>query len=281
MDNQETLLEEEVETDVDTDLGDDSDSGFDFGLDEDGDVPIPEEAEEGDNEGEENTDVSESEAEEEEPPAEEAKEEPAPAKSAREAELEKQVAALLKKNGLLEAVGRDALKKLNVSGDDVLAGLASLAAEEGVTPEQYLKKHEDSEKNEENRRFVESVKYEAMFAADIKALHEAYPETKQYKSVRELPDSIKEKFAAYRDKGLDAKAAYAAANPDGIRSSVASSVKQKAQSSGKEHIKSVVPKGSKDNSGPTMTKAELAEWRDIFPGKSDKELLKLYRASKT
>ncbi len=278
MDNQEKLLELEVDSTVDTVASeDDTDFDFDFGVDEDGEIAIPEDNEDTEDDRGENTDVSRNNSQMQESE----QEAPKPQKSAREIELENELADLRRKNVRLESVGKDVLKKLGIESPDIISGFARVASEGEMTPEEYLRKHVEAEQNADNARFANQVRYEAIFAADIKALHDVFPETAQYESIRDLPEDIRNKFANYRDKGLDAKAAYAAANPDGIRQAVASSVKQKSANSGKEHMKSVVPKGSRDDSGPTMTKKEVEEWRDMFPDKSDKELLKLYRSTKT
>lgn len=79
--------------------------------------------------------------------------------------------------------------------------------------------------------------------------------------------------------GLGAKEAYAAANPDGIRSSVAASAKQQAANNGKAHLRSAVPKGAADHS-TRLTKAEMSIMRQVFPDKSDKEIISLYKKTK-
>ena len=113
---------------------------------------------------------------------------------------------------------------------------------------------------------------------DLKELHAAYPETQKYKHIRDLPDGVRQEFGKYRDLGLSAKKAYAAANPDGIRTDTATAVKKQVQHASKDHLKSSVPKPSKSD-GVSMTKAELAYWRETFPGKSDAEIKRLYKQS--
>jgi len=103
-----------------------------------------------------------------------------------------------------------------------------------------------------------------------------YPETKGLKAITEISNFGV--FAELRDKGLTPKQAYAAANPDGVRASVAKSVKQQLLNETKGHLRSAVPKGSKDNS-ITMSNKQLSEWRDLFQNLSDKEIVALYRQS--
>ena len=64
-----------------------------------------------------------------------------------------------------------------------------------------------------------------------------------------------------------------------IKGFVAASVKKQEQHASKSHLTSVVPKASKDTS-VTMSKKELASFRNLFPEKSDAELIKLYKQSK-
>jgi hypothetical protein len=47
-------------------------------------------------------------------------------------------------------------------------------------------------------------------------------------------------------------------------------------SSTKEHLRSNVPVGAKDKS-ITISKRQMAEYRDLFPNMSDKELVALYK----
>ena len=158
-----------------------------------------------------------------------------------------------------------------------MEGLVSLAAEaDGVTPQEYLQKKASADRDAQARALLQQQEFEKLATADLAELHAAYPETQQYKHIRELPDDIKKKFGRFRDAGLSAKEAYAAANPDGIRTQVATAVKKKSLHDSKSHLQTTVPKGSKDNS-IVMPKSELARWRDIFPEKTDKEIIALYK----
>ena len=286
MDNNETILEEEIGTETEIDTADveedatgDADRDDEFEYDEDGNIIIPDvvfdEEEEEDSvsvedegetedkdDSEESTDAS-AESEETEEVAE--PQGPSEADTLR-AELDR-----------LRAQCKDTLAKMGVKEDDVMKGLASLAAEaDGISVEEYTKNQSEEERRVRAERLLAAQEFEKLARADLAELHAAYPETKQYDDVRKLPEDILKKFGRFRDAGLSAKEAYAAANPDGIRNVVATAVKKQSLHESKGHLQSAVPKGSKDNS-VVMTKSELATWRDLFPGKSDKEIVELYK----
>ena len=112
--------------------------------------------------------------------------------------------------------------------------------------------------------------------ADLEEIQREYPETRSLKSLTEIENLAK--FGRFRDLGLSAKEAYAAANADGVRKSVAAATKQQSLNGTKAHLKSAVPAGSKDD-GIAISQRELAEWRDLFPDLSDKEIRQLYKES--
>lgn len=171
----------------------------------------------------------------------------------------------------------DALKAIGEEAEDPIRGLAKIAADsEGTTVDEYIESRRARAESEQKQALLRAQEYEKVFRADLTELHAAYPDTKQYDDIRKLPQDILKKFASFRDKGLTAKEAYAAANPDGIRTSIAASVKKQAMHESKEHLKSAVPKSSRDDS-VAITKRELAEWKELFPGKSDAEIKALYK----
>lgn len=270
--------DETVEIDEDGDSDgpetESADADDDFEYDEEGNIIIPEdEAESEESEEDEETTSDEDEASESdsEEASDEEEDEPAPDK--RDTEL----AELRKKLNTLEAQAKDTLSKLGIKNDDVLEGLVSIAAEtDGKSTEEYLKEKSEKERSEAAEQLLRATEFEKKARADLAELKQHYPETKNLKDIRDMSPDVLQKFGKYRDMGLSVKEAYAAANPDGIRQTVAESVKTQALSGTKEHLRSSVPKGSKDTS-VRMTRSELNSWRDIFPGKSDKEIAKLYR----
>lgn len=287
MDNDETMLDEELDTeleedtaDVEDDATDDGDSDDEFEYDEDGNIIIPdvvfdEEGEEDGEDADEEKGETDDPEESEDSEGEEKVAEPDNAQDEKDARIAQLEAELSR----FKAQGKETLSKLGVKNDDVMEGLVSLAAEaDGVTPQEYIQKKTAEERDAQARALLQQQEFEKLATADLAELHAAYPETKQYKHIKELPDDIKKKFGRFRDAGLSAKEAYAAANPDGIRNTVATAVKKQSLHNSKSHLHTTVPKGSKDTS-IVMPKSELARWRDLFPDKSDKEIISLYKST--
>lgn len=281
MDNNETMLDDELDpeleedtADVEDDATDDGDEDDEFEYDEDGNIIIPEVV--FDEEGEEDDeDAAEEEDETEDSDEDEGVVEPDNAQDEKDARIAQLEAEL----GKFKAQGKETLSKLGVKSDDVMEGLVSLAAEaDGVTPQEYLQKKASADRDAQARALLQQQEFEKLATADLAELHAAYPETQQYKHIRELPDDIKKKFGRFRDAGLSAKEAYAAANPDGIRTQVATAVKKKSLHDSKSHLRTTVPKGSKDD-GIVMPKSEMARWRELFPNMSDKEIRSLYKST--
>jgi hypothetical protein len=295
---EENVLDHEVEdSDVeDTDTGveendvaeEDQDDEFEY--DEEGNIVIPDvefDPEEDDLGEDTEEETPEKEPEEEgedgesdEVTAEGQKEEETPEEATTTPDpRDTEIADLKARLNAIESQAKATLKTIGVEEEDALAGLVKVAADaENKTPEQYNAEKAKKENDEIARNMLRNQLFEAKAAADLKELHAAYPETKQYKHLREMPPEILKTFGAQRDAGFSVKQAYAAANPDGIRSDVASSVKKQAQHDSKAHLKSSVPKPSKPDA-IAMSKAELADWREMFPGMSDAEIRKLYKQS--
>ena len=263
-------LDDELDEDVTPEIDDeeDLDNGADdeFEYDEDGNIIIPDVIDE-DEEGEEVTDEEQDEnKEDEEDEGSEAPEEVVePAKEPDE--KDERIAKLEKELSALKSQGKATLSKLGVKSDDVLEGFEKLAAEaDDVSLEEYKKNKAQTERSEEALKMLQKVEFEKKMKADLAELQTAYPETKKYSSIDKIENFAE--FGRFRDMGLSPKQAYAAANPDSVRQSVAEAVKQKSLNN-KDHLQSAVPKGSKDDS-LKMPKSTLAEWRDLFPNKSDK-----------
>ena len=280
MENEKDILDEEIEDDVsdveieeeteeveeaveeteETTEPEEDNGGFnvdDLEYDENGDIIIPDDTAE--ESSSENVEKEETETHTED------------ARDEKIAKLEKELSAL-KEQSL------DTLKKLGVDTTDAIDGLASLAAEtENLTKEEYLAKQAEERQKAQEQAIASQTAFEKVAAADLAELQANFPETKEYKHVKDMPKEVLAKFAKYRDLGVPAKDAYAAANIDGIRSGVATATKKQAD--GKAHLQSSIPKGSK-NTAVKMTRSEINEWRGIFPGKSDKEIVALFRKTK-
>lgn len=271
----------DVDINIDTEESDDAaeeeyesaDADDDFEYDDEGNIVVPddgsEDAEE-DAEKEENDAEPDAEEDGEEEPAEEPAYVP-DERDTRIAQLERELAAI-------KAQGKDTLSKLGVKDtDDLLSGLESLAAEaDGISHEDYIKQRSEQKRRDDAEALLRATEFEKKARADLSELHRYYPETRELTDIRKLPPEVLKKFGQYRDLGLPPKEAYAAANPDGIRQSVATAVKSSNTANTKEHLRSAVPKSSKDNS-VHMTRSELEQWRDLFPKLSDKEIAKRYR----
>ena len=261
----------------------------DLEYDEDGNIVIPED-EEDNEQPEEEEDGEDAEADEDEGEDDDGEKQPAdddgqddeeekPAEKPEAKPDDGENARLKARVAELESQAKDTLKRLGAKEQsDVLKGLAELAAEaEGLSTEDYQKQRAEADRKEQAESLLLMVEFEKVATADLSELKSHYPELRNLDHVRNLPDGVREKFAKYRDMGLPAKDAYAAANPDGIRNNIAEAVKkQEKTDSGKSHLRSSVPKRSTDSS-VTMSRAELAEWREMFPHKSDREIMRLYK----
>lgn len=177
-----------------------------------------------------------------------------------------------------EAIIKDILKAMGIEEKDIDAGLIRLAADtKGVTPDQYSKELNDFIKNEEAQKMYKQVMMERMVAADMNELHSMFPETKDITKLEDIPNC--QRYAELRDMGLSVKEAYSAANPEGRREAVANSVKQQTINASKSHLKSNVPIGAKDTS-VKISRGEMEMYREMFPNKSDKEILALYKKTR-
>lgn len=278
----------------DEDLTDTSDEDKDegdieFDYDEEGNIVIPDDSEDGDSEeeaddapvgadAEGNDDADKGQDEnggaEEAPPAKKPEVvEPATAPDAKDAEIAKLRRQLAERDSQI----KDTLKSLGADENGGVAELERLAAEATEIPvEEYRRRKAEKLQQEEAMRLVQKQKFDEKIRADLAAVQKAYPNTKQYKSVFEFPNFAK--FSKFRDAGLSPEEAYIAANPQGVMTSVAGAAQQQARnlSNTKDHLRSNVPVGSKDKS-ITITKKQMAEYRDLFPGMSDKEIVALHK----
>ena len=271
-------------SDEDKDEGD-----IEFDYDEEGNIVIPDDSEDGDSEeeaddapegadAEGNDDADKGQDENggaEEAPSAKKPEvvEPAAAPDAKDAEIAKLRRQLAERDSQI----KDTLKSLGADENGGVAELERLAAEAAEIPvEEYRRRKAEKLQQEEAMRLVQKQKFDEKIRADLAAVQKAYPNTKQYKSVFEFPNFAK--FSKFRDAGLSPEEAYIAANPQGVMTSVAGAAQQQARnlSNTKDHLRSNVPVGSKDKS-ITITKKQMAEYRDLFPGMSDKEIVALHK----
>lgn len=270
---------------------DETEKDDEFEYDDDGNIIIPDviededQDEDGDDDAADTDDDTDDEDEgddgdddeDKEPKEPEAKPEGKDEKDAQTEALQKKLEAQGKEYEALKAQSADTLAKLGVKSDNVLEGLEKVAAEsDDMSLDDYRKKKAESQREDAARKLYQQAEFEKKMQSDFAEIQREFPETRGLKSLREIENLAK--FGRFRDLGLSPKEAYAAANPDSVRKSVAAATKQQSLNETKAHLKSAVPAGSKDD-GIAISKKELKEWRDLFPNLSDKEISKLYKES--
>lgn len=247
---------EESESDVSDEKEADGDESY-FDLDDDDEVEDSEE-DETDDVVEEEEAESDEESDEE---AEEGKDDPKgnDEKAKGRDELEEAVK---------EFLGAFNLKSV----ENLPEKLKDLTAEAlGITRDEY------DRRIAEKRAQAES--WEAQIQRDIDEIHAAFPVTKKYKTLRDLPN--KELFARLMDdknKNLSAVAAFAASHPDIVKAHSNAPARNSDLKGTKDHIKSNVPKGAKDTS-TYISKGDMETYREMFPGLSDKEIKRLFKST--
>ena len=278
-------LDEEVQDGV-QDENTDADDKDEFEYDEDGNIIIPDVTEE-DQGGDEPAEIEDDEKGDEGEGDSDAGKEKVPEEKPEVNDKDAQIEALKKQleaskakereYEALKAQSADTLAKLGVKSENVLEGLEKVAAEsDDMSLDDYRKKKAEAQQSEAAKRLLQQTMFEKKMQDDFAELQREFPETRGMKSLREIDNLAK--FGRFRDLGLSAKEAYAAANPDSVRRNVAAATKQQALNETKAHLKTAVPTGAKDD-GITISRRELAEWRDLFPDLSDKEISKLYKES--
>ena len=282
---QNTELDEEKKDGVQGEETDDeTEKDDEFEYDDDGNIIIPDviededQDEDGDDDAADTDDDTDDEDEGEGGSDDEDKETPKPETQPEgKDEKDAQIEALTKELDALKAQSADTLAKLGVKSENVLEGLEKVAAEsDDMSLDEYRKKKAESQRDDAARKLLQQTEFEKKMLSDFAEIQREFPETRGLKSLREIENLAK--FGRFRDLGLSPKEAYAAANPDSVRKSVAAATKQQSLNETKAHLKSAVPAGSKDD-GIAISKKELREWRDLFPNLSDKEISRLYRES--
>lgn len=285
MDEMNNQLDQELDVDVsDEDVVDvELDDSDEFEFDDEGNIIIPEVEETDDIEDEDAAEEQKETAEEQsdkeaEPETKETEPAKGPAPAPKPDARDEENARLKAQVAEYERLAKSALSKMGVDAKDGKSALIKLAAEaEGLSEAEYIKKHAEDARNEEARKFMQAAKYNEKKARDLAAVQAAYPDAKKYKDVEEFPNF--KRFAYLCDHGSTPEEAYIAAHRTQVTEAVAQSVKQQSLNGTKDHIKSTVPKGAKNNQ-TTMTKAELKQWKDMFPNMSTKEVIALYERTK-
>ncbi len=105
------------------------------------------------------------------------------------------------------------------------------------------------------------IDYEALIASDVASLKAEFPELAGIKNVTDLNNPLR--YAALRDLGLTPAEAYMA------------TAKRSARDT-RSHLVSARGRSMAQDAG-MMSQLELATARDLFPGRSDSELQRLYK----
>ena len=279
VDNQ---LTEDLEQDVvdteeyDESTVDENDDDAEFEYDEDGNIIVPDDDDSDDNETNEDAEAEDAESDD-------AKEDKNKNKNSSEEEKVTGKKISEKDFDRFKSRVKDMLTKLGVEGideesdfDALLKGVTSLAAEAtDQSPEEYENEVTERERKadeEAAQREAEAVaRFERVSAVDLKILKAQFPELAECKTIRDVPNW--ERFGRKRDEGYSVTDAYLAVKDDGAPKK-AEPQKKESLAGSKAHLTSSVGKASKG--GVSMPKSALVSWRQMFPGKSDVEIQKLY-----
>lgn len=118
--------------------------------------------------------------------------------------------------------------------------------------------------------------YDKMAADDLAAIQRAFPGI-GVTDLRAIDNAGR--FGALREAGLSVEEAFRATNYERINAYVAARARDKAD--GKSHIRSDLPAKGTAAEGFSLSEAELRDARELFPDKSDKEIIALYRSVST
>lgn len=267
----------DVDNDEGFDLDGDSDEDTDISLDEDNDENMGEVDEDDELDESEETDENEEESDDGDNSPTEQDE-----KDAIIADLKAQLATEKSTNAHLRNLSTETLEKMGISvGDNVTDTMERTVAEsEGISVEEYRKRRQDSASLAQQKEAEKRQAYEQLAANDLSELKKSFPDLLKKGKINDCFDDFDDfvEFGRLRDAGVSPKRAYLAVNGDKVRNQQAIAAQRKAASDGKKHITSVAPKKASDDN-VVMPKETLREWRDLFPGKTDKEIRALYKQS--
>lgn len=267
----------DVDNDEGFDLDGDSDEDTDISLDEDNDENMGEVDEDDELDESEETDENEEESNDGDNSPTEQDE-----KDAIIADLKAQLATEKSNNAHLRNLSTETLEKMGISvGDDVTDTMERTVAEsEGISVEEYRKRRQDSANLAQQKEAEKRQAYEQLAANDLSELKKSFPDLLKKGKINDCFDDFDDfvEFGRLRDAGVSPKRAYLAVNGDKVRNQQAIAAQRKAASDGKKHITSVAPKKASDDN-VVMPKETLREWRDLFPGKTEKEIRALYKQS--
>ena len=119
----------------------------------------------------------------------------------------------------------------------------------------------ETQKNAKADTAEGGIDYESLIESDVAELRNEFPELKGIKNVTELNNPLR--YAALRDLGLSPAEAYLA-------------TARRYKSDTRSHLKSAHGRNAA-RSVSGMSYAELTAARDLFPGKNDAEIERLYK----
>ena len=117
----------------------------------------------------------------------------------------------------------------------------------------------------------EAKDYAAMAASDVAELNRLFPSL-GITDLRKIDNAGR--YGALRDMGLSVEEAFRATNHARIGAQSAPAVHK---ADGKAHIRGDMP-AHQATDGFSMSAADMRDARELFPGKSDKEIIALYRS---
>ena len=156
------------------------------------------------------------------------------------------------------------------SGEDGDTGEGEAASDADATSSQAT---EPNASEGEKSAGGEATDYAKMAADDLAVINRAFPGM-NVTDLRKIDNPGR--YGALRDLGLSPEEAFRATNHVRISEQVAASAR--ARVDGKSHIRSDMPAKSGSAEGFSLSAAQLREARELFPGKSDKEITALYRS---
>lgn len=273
VDNDEGLdLDGDQDEDIDTALDDDSDEDIEE-VDEDDEL---DESDETDEETDEDDGDDDTDSDTDDAPAQPDE------KDAIIEDLKRQLATERGNVANLKHLSKETLEKMGITveGDVADTMERTVAESEGVSVEEYRKRRQDSLNLEQEKETAKRQAFETLAANDLSELKKSFPDLLGKGRINDCFDSFDDfvEFGRLRDAGISPKKAYLAVNGDKVRNQQAIAAQRKATSDGKKHLTSVAPKKASDDN-IVMPKETLREWRDLFPGKSDKEIRALYKQS--
>lgn len=178
-----------------------------------------------------------------------------------------------------EEVGED--EDLYELTEDELNELADMEDEESEEAEDGSDAEgaEDADGEEEDGEDTQggeggaNADYSEMASADLAEINRLYPSL-GITDLRTIDNAGR--YGALRELGLSVEEAFNATNQSRIRAASAHAPRRGAD--GKAHIKGDLPASGAAAKGFSLTAREMREARELFPGKSDKEITELYRS---